>query len=330
MKLPMKIILIAPKFFGFDQEVLNQFKNLFHSCVLFSEKPTFRNHFFQSLINKLPYRIYLKIFNKYVSKILKFDPSVNIVLIIRAEYWNGEHLQIMKNSYPNAKFYLYQWDSLANLPNLIEQIPFFDKVFTFDPEDAKKLNIIFKPLFFKNDWNIDLTDKSIFKKKFKVAFIGSDYGDRYDVLFRFKTINQISDDDFFCHLYRTKSSFLYNKYLRKSDNYFPIKYDYQQLPLDEKDVFLTFQLSNVILDINPQNQIGLSARTLEALAANKKLITTNKFIIEYDFYDPRNIFIIDRDNLLVPNDFFESTYIKPNPDIIFKYSSIYWLKDFLN
>ncbi|ASI89245.1 hypothetical protein [Vibrio mediterranei] len=51
--------------------------------------------------------------------------------------------------------------------------------------------------------------------------------------------------------------------------------------------------SNVIVDIVNENQVGLTLRVLEALFLNKKIITNNRHIEHYDFFDSRYIKIVD-------------------------------------
>ncbi|WP_228731997.1 MULTISPECIES: hypothetical protein [Pseudomonas] len=40
-------------------------------------------------------------------------------------------------------------------------------------------------------------------------------------------------------------------------------------------------------------QAGLSFRFFEAMTSRKKVITTNKSVVDYDFYNPANILVID-------------------------------------
>ena len=50
--------------------------------------------------------------------------------------------------------------------------------------------------------------------------------------------------------------------------------------------------SRCVVDICQQNQTGLTRRPLEALFYQKKLITNNPHIKEYNFYNPANILIL--------------------------------------
>ena len=51
---------------------------------------------------------------------------------------------------------------------------------------------------------------------------------------------------------------------------------------------------------------------------NKKLITTNPDIINYDFYNPNNIHVIDEENIRFDAEFFNVPY-EPIPE--YKYNN---------
>lgn len=61
---------------------------------------------------------------------------------------------------------------------------------------------------------------------------------------------------------------------------------------------------------------------------NKKLITNNQTIREFDFYDPKNIYILGdkRENLIK---FILENDANWNSDILHKYSFADWLNNFL-
>jgi hypothetical protein len=76
---------------------------------------------------------------------------------------------------------------------------------------------------------------------------------------------------------------------------------YEPKPSSELSEIL--QASRIIIDIQHPKQTGLTMRTIEMLGLKKKLITTNKDVVDYDFYDEKNIFIIDRKNPQISMDF---------------------------
>lgn len=50
--------------------------------------------------------------------------------------------------------------------------------------------------------------------------------------------------------------------------------------------------SGVLLDINQDGQVALTMRVLESIYFSKKLITNNRDIVHYDFYNENNIYLL--------------------------------------
>ena len=70
-------------------------------------------------------------------------------------------------------------------------------------------------------------------------------------------------------------------------------------------------------------------RSIEILGLQRKLITTNKDIQNYDFYNKNNIFILDRANPVMDMDFFKAPYEKLNEKLYGKYSLENWILEVL-
>ena len=58
----------------------------------------------------------------------------------------------------------------------------------------------------------------------------------------------------------------------------------------------SIQRATCLVDIIQGDSTGLTIKTCEAVCYDKKLITTNKHVVEYPFYDPRFIKVIDSSN----------------------------------
>lgn len=86
--------------------------------------------------------------------------------------------------------------------------------------------------------------------------------------------------------------------------------------------------SKAVLDIVNENNWGLTYRPFEAMFLRKKLITNYIDIINYDFYDPSNIFVIGKDDLEQIANFLNSSYKEIDSHIMDKYRTKYWLKNF--
>ena len=87
--------------------------------------------------------------------------------------------------------------------------------------------------------------------------------------------------------------------------------------------------SRAVLDIQHPRQTGLTMRTIEMIGMRKKIITTNKSIVKYDFYNPNNIMVIDRNNPMIDSSFFDKPYFELPKEIYDKYSIKKWILDCL-
>ncbi len=79
--------------------------------------------------------------------------------------------------------------------------------------------------------------------------------------------------------------------------------DFRYVPLSRDESAAVFWASRAILDVEHPGQTGLTIRTFEALAAGKKLVTTNPAIRDYALYDPARVCVIDRAAPVVPEGF---------------------------
>lgn len=320
----MRCLLIAPNFYGFDTEIAAEIRDIVGSCVLVDEKPAYFSSAIQAVVQKFPVALYRRVFERYVARVVNIKGDFDIVFLIRGEHWTENDLILLRSRFSNARFIMYQWDASHNLPLLKEQLKYFDVAYTFSPCDAEKFGIRFLPLFYKNRWNVDAAMPR--EAQFKAAFVGTDHSDRLEVIERFLALNGLTRSNVFIHLFRTRKSYYYNKYIKRARGVASDSYCFEGRPLQEAEAIAIFEKSQAILDVNPGSQIGLSARTFEALALNKKLITTNISIENYDFYDRSNIFILDRRSPIVPPDFFDRPYNAVSNEIKGRYSSSSWVK----
>jgi hypothetical protein len=96
------------------------------------------------------------------------------------------------------------------------------------------------------------------------------------------------------------------------------------------DVQHYVNISAAVLDVEHPKQRGLTMRTIETLIAEKKLITTNKNIINSNLYDKSRVCIINRDNPKLPDDFIDCPFL-PVPDPLkYYYSCEGWVSELLD
>jgi hypothetical protein len=234
-------------------------------------------------------------------------------------------LNRIKGNVNAAEYILYMWDSFSNKKHAKKIIQFFDKIVTFDPDDARKMNIMFRPLFFCSQKHTSNTKQ----KTIDISFIGTGHSDRAKIINTIqKQWNGLDLNCFFYLYLQTPLIFYWNKLTNKSFIDIPKSmFHFKPLQYDKYEEIV--ELSEAVIDIEHPSQKGLTMRTFEMLGKRKKLITTNKHIKEYDFYDDSNISIIDRLNPLIDEAFIHKEYCEVAPELYYKYSIDGWLEDVL-
>jgi len=89
----------------------------------------------------------------------------------------------------------------------------------------------------------------------------------------------------------------------------------------------------ILLDINQKGQTALTMRVLESIYFSKKLITNNKDIVNYDFYNENNIFFlpdkITRTTADKLKSFLKKPFLPYSKEILDLYDFEHWKKQFI-
>ena len=237
-------------------------------------------------------------------------------------------IQKLKDTFPNAYFVLYFPDSVRNNPSAKQIIPLFDDCYTFDKDDTKEFGIRFLPLFYSDNMRA-VADASV-KKKYDLFFVGTVHSDRYNFIKRI--VNQYESKGLkaFTWFYFPSRVLYYKMMLENSEVRKAPKTDFKVTTISAKKMADLLASSSVVLDIQHPKQTGLTMRTIETLGAKKKLITTNEQIKDYDFYNPRNILVVDRNNPIIPDEFMSTPYVEIPQDIYEKYYIDKWCETLLS
>jgi len=107
------------------------------------------------------------------------------------------------------------------------------------------------------------------------------------------------------------------------------KDDFEFAKIRSSKIAEVIDKTKVVLDVQHPKQTGLTMRTIEMIGMHKKLITTNQSIRKYDFYNPVNIAVIDRNDIKIPEGFLDKPYSEIEDAIYNKYSLESWIIDVL-
>ena len=237
----------------------------------------------------------------------------DVILFIRPDKISRiAHLEIKSHS---QKYLSYIYDSCRRFPidNLLNGI--FDEIFSFDLIDTKKYNFTFiSNYIYLEKKKLDLN--SLNKNIFIVISIDE----------RFNFLNKIAH-----YLSNQNSSF---KFIAVGKKIPPNKQKdiiYSRKTLLPSEIQEDLEKSKIFLDLIRKDHNGLSFRIFEALAMQRKIITTNTTIKQYDFYNPNNILILDENiEININSDFINSPYEPLDDDIYNKYTIENWVNTVFN
>lgn len=323
-----KVLLITPVFYGYEKEIEQKLQGLGAVVQFVEGHPKEWYGTIMSIAERLGLtrKFFVHIFEDRAYK--KFKKGIfDIVIIINSPSITSRLIERIKRNclVPNSgRMVLYYWDSIDNLKDDRSRWAFFDSIYSFDNYDFEqhKNQLSFLPLFYCDKY----WQESDNKPRYDIMVVGSFRLNRYNYIQ--DIIKENPELRIGTYLYNPKwQIWLHKTFRHKYDN---VKYSdlrYKKLTFDE--VVSLYMDSVAIFDIPMPGQKGLTIRTIEALAMHKKLITTNHNIVNYDFYNEKNIYVMPRNNSQLPSkEWFDSPFSIENT-IIEKYSIGEWLKHLL-
>lgn len=307
-----KVLIIAPDTLGYIEKIAHNLKkknvtvteihipNLVYSNNLIRAKNFFLKKISKDV--KFNYR------EKYINNII-LNEQYDLILVIRSDLFSIQTLENLKSRTKYFKTYFF--DGVFRFPRKLKSLYLFDEIFSFEPNDCKKFGL--KPLtnFIYEESLLDSSqDKQIKYSVFNIT--------TYDK-HRFKLLLKIA-------AYLKKQKLEYKIIVKTNKKITSDLIDIINEPIKLEDTKILLESSICMLDFGVLNEHkGLTFRVFEAMGLGKKLITNNSDIANYDFYDPKNILIIDENNIHIPISFIRSEY-NPIPKEIFnKYTIDTWV-----
>lgn len=317
------VLLITPNFFGYDEVIKDELVALGYRVHLHSDRPS-ESSFVKAMI-RVDYRLMGFSVGRYYRAILDQyeEDYFNKIIIVRGEAVSSDWLQFAKKKHPKAELVLYLWDSIAYNHNVKSVWHLFDRVLSFDRDDCEKYGFIYRPLFAPD---VYFRARGT-AKQYDLIFVGTVYADRHIIL------NEVIEDAkskslaLYLHAYYPSKFFaVLRGFVDPSFRRFYKNYVTHE-KLTQVQTASLIAASRAVLDVNRVSQKGLTMRTIEAMAAGVKIITTNVALREAVEFDPSLHFIISRDAPRVDRSFIYSDCIE-NVDLDC-YSIRAWVLDVL-
>lgn len=278
-----------------------KYPNPFHKIYNFILKSFFRKNLKTMHFGK-----------KIIKNLEEIGELQDVILVIKGDFIDVESVKKLKKY--GKKTIAYFNDNTKRCPKIIQVIPHFDEVFSFEKEDCKKYNLNFATNWIYNSSSDNNNNNNNVDITYQVFNIISKDG-RLPILSKIANNLKLNNINYKIFVYHKK-----NKKKTKT-----IEYINEYISLSEVEQYIN--KSQVLLDVNRKGQNGLTFRVFESIGLRKKLITTNSDIINYDFYNPNNILVIDEKKPNIPPSFFETEY-ENIPDKIFrKYTLEGWIEN---
>ena len=315
-----RVLFIGIGFYDYDLIIQQAIEKLGFEVDYFCETPktityTISNHLkIRSISNRIKSKHSILIATKC-------KENYDFIFVIKGGVITPKSLEIIRQKNKTAKTILYLWDSIKRMSNYKKIESYFDTIYSFDRVDALNDNKLkFKPLFYRSEYKRDESNHSFL---FDLFFIGWAHSDRATLLQKIASILEEQKLKVKFFIFVGKMSYYISKSIRT------VRSMTIQEPISPKEVVKYSTQSRAILDLAHPLQTGLTMRTIEVLfGINRKLITTNKDIANYSFYNENNILIINRENLEIPKSFFEKDFIPYPKEFIDSFLLKIWVKDF--
>lgn len=319
-----KVLYVAPRFFGYEKEIEAELVRRGAEVDFVLDRP-FDTPLMKAVTKVLPGLVAGFADRYYIKELQRLgEKNYDCVFVINGQTLSIKTLARWREKFQSAIFLLYMWDSFDNRRGSVLNLKFFDQCFSFDKNDAARYQISFRPLFFSAGFELESSRASTYD----ISFVGTAHTDRYSVATAVK--RQLAVDNAFWYFFlQAKWVFWVYKIINPAFKLAKIS-EFEFNSLAKSQVQEVFFSSKAVLDIEHPGQTGLTMRTLEALGARKKLITTNSSVKEYEFFSAENICIINRDDPVIPSLFLSSSYVDVLPEHYQRYRLSGWMDEVLS
>ena len=150
----MRILLMAPTFFGYRDRVRDELSHLGHDVECVDDRPS-ESVSFKSLA-KISYRLIDRQIAKYAmslrEKVAAGDYDLLLFMGGMSFCFTRDQFSSIKSA-SNARFVAYLWDAFNNCERFGASRDLFDDIYSFEPSDCERYGLRFRPLFFSGAYD---------------------------------------------------------------------------------------------------------------------------------------------------------------------------------
>lgn len=254
---------------------------------------------------------------KYVIDTLEKIGHQDQILVLNPDVFTNETLHFVRKK--TNKLITFLYDNLTRFP-VQGKLHFFDKIFSFDDKDVQEYgfqklcnyNYLGSPKQYNEVLDFDMFYVTSFdKNRNKIIFPLVERLNRIAAKFQIVVVGK--------KVWHHKLKYI----LIADQKKIPVLF--RRKTIDSGIIFDFYKRTRTILDLMRVGQTGLSFRVFEAMALQKKIITNNVAIKDYDFYNPNNILVLNDDFSNLTMDFLQSPYQEIPNEIYTKYTLDSWV-----
>lgn len=278
-----RVLFIGFDYHDYARAIHREFGALGFASVFHSIQPG-PLHF--KIARRLTASGYQSLLNRYHRDLILAVPpgTIDEVVFLQVHQVSHENLQLLRSRQPNANFTLYNWDAVTT-HDYRDRLRYFDRAFTFDPEDAQTLGIGHLPLFCVRALQAVPNDEV---DPLSVYFIGNIVNPhRYRVVSAFRDYCASEGIAFRTHLSTTVHGF--TEMLKAG--ILPADVTFREIPTAEFHGIL--RQSSAVFDFANHRQAGFTMRVMENLCAGRKIITNNPQVKDMEFYSEDRFFVYE-------------------------------------
>lgn len=318
------VLFIGIGFYDYENAIAGELEALGAKVLSTEELPAIASKsFITPLLRRL--RIDLKsAIRHHHEKILeraRAIPRLDYVFVIKGEHLEKWFLDALRAAHPRVTMISYHWDSMARYPELMRRQVLFDQVFTFDHADAQAHpEFCLRPLFFRKELAANSAARIHGRPRYDLSFVGWLHHQRLRQIEQISAWADTQKLSKFFYLYTGQFS---RMRLRLQGHGQFVK----ARPLGYAEYVKVMADTGIVVDLPHPLQTGLTMRAIEALGAGKKLVTTAREIVKYDFYNPQNILLIDAEHPHIDLDFISRPPAPADAAITGRYTLNTWILD---
>lgn len=325
-----RVLYIGTPIFSYHQKIIAEFERQGFVVDYYDDRPS-DSSWVKGLI-KIKRDMMNSMIQRYFRKIMAETQNkvYDLVFIVNCKVFSPNMIQQLRQSQKLACFVLYMWDSFSLYPESLNLISLFDKVYSFDLDDCRKISgVTFLPLFYSLPHEQLGREAKTSDILYDIASVCTCHPNRYQLMRELFPVLEKRGLRIFSYMFLNRMQYWYNKVYVKEFKEAKSS-EFKFVPLSEGQNLEVLRCSNAVFDMQHNQQSGLTMRTIETLGAKKKLITANRNIQQYDFYNKQNVFILTDHNWEEIDQFVRSEYVEIDEKIYSKYSLRSWLSTIIN